>query len=379
MKKWTLFTLLFSTFALGIALPERGLPAEGPRFEKTNLTRYFASQSYLYAFDFDFVNVLPQPIEIISVNVSDMNGNKVEQDWEASGRNWDVRLVTHALSGNHPLVRIISKPRGTPLEQATVTAVGDGIKITVTNRILSPGQGVRPSLYILSSNNKYDSLILRVAYNVNGNLREVSRTFTVGMREEEEPQLSQCSPEVPGQCGQRYNACVFHKDDVVITQVGHVGWGWKIPGSNPEEWVYGSTDSVPMDKLGLKLPLKPPFNSPVVGAGEKRGNGSWDEQGSFEEMLEKFSRLEYNEIKCRLAINTQVSEQNARRAIEEVETAGYSVVGNNCMNHTVKILEAYGGGNMPNPDIIINWNPTFFFNNLTWEPIKRIPRQFFQG
>ena len=66
--------------------------------------------------------------------------------------------MTHALSGDHPLVKIISKPRGTPLEQATISPVGDRIKITVTNRVLSAGAAIRPSLYLLSSKNKYQFL-----------------------------------------------------------------------------------------------------------------------------------------------------------------------------------------------------------------------------
>lgn len=70
--------------------------------------------------------------------------------------------MTHVPSGDHPLVKIISKPRGTPLEQATVTPVGDRIELKVTNRILSAGDAIRPSLYLLSSKNKYDSLVLGV-------------------------------------------------------------------------------------------------------------------------------------------------------------------------------------------------------------------------
>ncbi|MGH8558047.1 MAG: hypothetical protein ACRESZ_11410 [Methylococcales bacterium] len=178
MKKLTLFAPLFMMFALSIALPKRGFPAELPKIEKATLQRDFGTdQRYTYLFDFDFVNALQQPIEIISVDVFDVNGRRVEQDWAISGRNWDPRILTHALSGSHPLVEIFSKPRGTPLEQATVSPVGDRIEITVTNRILSAGHGIRPSMYILASKNKYDSLILRVAYRVNGNLQEVSRTF----------------------------------------------------------------------------------------------------------------------------------------------------------------------------------------------------------
>lgn len=164
-------------------LPEQGLPAELPRIEKAALNVEFITtdQTYIYLFDFDFVNALARPIEIISVNVFDMRGSKVAQDFSMSGPNFDSRLLTHELSGDHPLVKNFSKPgRSTRLEQATVSSVGGRAEFKVTNRILLSGQAIRQSGYILASKNKYDSLILRVAYRVNGNLQEVSRTFTVG-------------------------------------------------------------------------------------------------------------------------------------------------------------------------------------------------------
>jgi hypothetical protein len=186
MQKWAMLPL-FVLLALIIALPEWGLSAESPKIEKAALKRDFigSDQRYNYLFDFDFVNTLPQPIEIVSVNVFDVRGQRVAQDWAISGPNFDPRILTHELSGNHPLVKMFSKPgRGTPLEQATVSSVGGRMEIKVTNRVLSAGQAIRPSGYILASKNNYDSLILRVAYRVNGTLQEVSHTFTVGMREE---------------------------------------------------------------------------------------------------------------------------------------------------------------------------------------------------
>jgi len=176
----TMFTPLLLMVALSIALPERGLPAELPTIEKASLRREYTKKEfadwdrYVYFFRFDFVNDLAQPIEIISVNVFDMNRQSVDQDWGMSSPNFDPRLMTHELTGSHPLVKTFSQPgRPTHLEQATVSSVGEGIEIKVTNRILSAGQGIRPSGYLLSSKNKYNSLILRIAYKVNGRLREV--------------------------------------------------------------------------------------------------------------------------------------------------------------------------------------------------------------
>jgi hypothetical protein len=54
----------------------------------------------------------------MSVNVFDVKGERVKQDW---GSDLDPRLLTHELSGSHPLVKIFSKPgQGTPLEKATI-------------------------------------------------------------------------------------------------------------------------------------------------------------------------------------------------------------------------------------------------------------------
>jgi hypothetical protein len=195
----------------GEPLPQR-LSAEAPKIEKAALKRDFVGtdQRYNYLFDFDFINALAQPIEIVSVNVFDTRGQRVEQDWAISGPNYDPRILTHELSGNHPLVKIFSKPgRGTPLEQATVSSVGGRMEIKVTNRILSAGRAIRPSGYILGSKNKYDSLSLRVAYRVNGNLQEVSRTFTVGMREEEKPLASIAMPREPKGTG-KYLIVLVH-------------------------------------------------------------------------------------------------------------------------------------------------------------------------
>jgi uncharacterized protein YecT (DUF1311 family)/murein DD-endopeptidase MepM/ murein hydrolase activator NlpD len=193
-----------------------------PRIEKAALKRAFigSDQRYNYLFDFDFVNSLAQPIEIISVTVLDMNKQKVEQDWAISGPNFDTRILTHELSGNHPLVKMFSKPgRGTPLEQATVSSVGGRMEIKVTNRILSAGQAIRPSGYILASKNKYDSLSLRVAYKVNGNLQEVSRTFTVGMREEDKSP-SASVPQKPPSTTPPVGG-IF-----AIPTSGYIGFGW---------------------------------------------------------------------------------------------------------------------------------------------------------
>jgi hypothetical protein len=181
MNKWRVFTPLIIIVAVSIALPQQGRSEESPKIEKATLERRFIAegQRYMYLFKFDFVNDLKQPIEIMSVNVFDGKGERVKPDWAMSGSSADPRLLTHELSGNHPLAQMFSKKGqdGTFLEQANISGGGSHPKIKVTNRVLSSGEGVRPSKYVLQSKDKYDSLSLRVVYRVDGNLREVSHTF----------------------------------------------------------------------------------------------------------------------------------------------------------------------------------------------------------
>ena len=192
MNKWRVFTPLIIIVAVSIALPQQGRSEESPKIEKAILERRFIAegQRYMYLFKFDFVNELlaaqdgllgndlKQPIEIMSVNVFDGKGERVKPDWAMSGSSADPRLLTHELSGNHPLAQIFSKKGqdGTFLEQANISGGGSHPKIKVTNRVLSSGEGVRPSKYVLQSKDKYDSLSLRVVYRVDGHLREVSHT-----------------------------------------------------------------------------------------------------------------------------------------------------------------------------------------------------------
>jgi hypothetical protein len=76
-----MFTLLLMLLALSIALPDQGLPAETPRIEKASVKRDFikTDQRYSYVIDFDFVNTLKQSIEIISLNVFDVSGDRIAQ------------------------------------------------------------------------------------------------------------------------------------------------------------------------------------------------------------------------------------------------------------------------------------------------------------
>jgi hypothetical protein len=166
-----------------------------------------------------------------------------------------------------------------------------------------------------------------------------------------EPPPAECPPELVtlGTC--QHDACIFRHDNVVPelvnTEVGHVAWGWKIPGSNPERWVFGSTDSV--NRSCCILPGQP--------------NGFWTLEGSFGYMRDTFRARGYRELKCRAT--EAHAQQAARQEMERVRNAGYWVAGgNNCMNHTVSILNAYGANDMDMPNPHITWLPDDFFNQM---------------
>jgi hypothetical protein len=105
------------------------------------------------------------------------------------------------------------------MPQATLSSAGGRLEIKVTSRILSAGQAIKPSGYILASQNKYDSLVLQVVYKDNGALQEVSHTFTVGMREEDKPLSPAAMPREPKGTGKNlivlvHGCCTDNKKDL---------------------------------------------------------------------------------------------------------------------------------------------------------------------
>jgi hypothetical protein len=68
--------------------------------------------------------------------------------------------------------------------------------------------------------------------------------------------------------------------------------------------------------------------------------------------------------------------QAAYQSIEQVTKAGYDVIGvrqglqgkpgNNCMDHTIKILTTYGAGDMPNPTLVETPDLFFQFMRGPW-------------
>ncbi len=82
-------------------------------------------------------------------------------------------------------------------------------------------------------------------------------------------------------------------------------------------------------------------------------NGSWEKTGSFTTMLQAFAdhavdnppAKPYTRYRCEPTPMSDVPAASA--AIVQVKAAGYCVVGNNCMDHAIQILSAYGATDLP--------------------------------
>jgi hypothetical protein len=143
--------------------------------------------------------------------------------------------------------------------------------------------------------------------------------------------------------------CVFLEPNgaeiPVLGAVGHIGWGYLVAGS--PTWVYGSTENPNGDYQ---------INAPAI-------NGAWSANGTFQEMINDFTfqphfpattkqprpAHQYTEYKCRKTSTSSVGAANTAAAANR--TAGYTGIGNNCLNATVRVLGAYGTPNLPSPTL----------------------------
>lgn len=147
-----------------------------------------------------------------------------------------------------------------------------------------------------------------------------------------------------------FNAIAFLYPEIPIN-LGHVGWGFKLSDGR---WCYGSTET-------KGWPIIPGMD-----------NGAFVEVGSKEEMLRAFrdgvrkggkgQNWRYKSMKLCYAPNP--SPDRGQFEAEVVKNLGYAVVGNNCMDHVVRILNGYAGiPIVPFPSISgpVAWVPRGWF------------------
>jgi hypothetical protein len=145
--------------------------------------------------------------------------------------------------------------------------------------------------------------------------------------------------------------CAFIEPDggtVLGNNFGHIGWGFLVAGSS--SWVYGATEN-PNGTYQIDAP---------------GFNGAWKAQGTWTDMINDFTHQydypshskdsasnapypahPYTEYKCELTSGSSVGA--AITAATNNIGAGYTGLGNNCLDATYRVLNAYGAPNLPWP------------------------------
>ncbi len=163
--------------------------------------------------------------------------------------------------------------------------------------------------------------------------------------------MTQAKAAAPGE------ACVFQaptgadQTNHGITLLGHVGWGYKIPGT--DQYIYGATETIKdTDIRRLDTTKK-----------------TWREQGDHAKMFAVFRSGShyahpgyYTAAKCTTIKNSSVDAAN--KAVKDVEGKHYDLVGGNCMDDSYKILTAYGA-ELPWPST--HWFPNKWFESIGWK------------
>ena len=149
------------------------------------------------------------------------------------------------------------------------------------------------------------------------------------------------------------SACMFNAPNAAAG-FGHVGWAFEVGSSG--QWVFGSTDD---NAAG----------DPYVPPGQY--NGAWSRSGSFSAGLAAFraSSIGYTRYRC---VSTPTSAVGA--AVQQANAAsgwGYTLIGNNCLDHTYRILTTYRGGIMSPPSLTIIPDDAFVggLSHDGWGPI----------
>ncbi|MFF5210057.1 hypothetical protein [Streptosporangium sp. NPDC000396] len=194
-----------------------------------------------------------------------------------------------------------------------------------------------------------------------------------GRKRPEEPGRTQppdTGADEPGRKGTAGEACVFLAPKGASVDLpggklslGHVGWGYR---AGDGVYVYGSTEN-PTAKFAIK-----------AGA----DNGAWSGSGTRDDMLREFrsgghSTNAYTTYKCGKVSSWDAGA--AREAAQATMKLGYTLFTNNCMDHTYRVLSAYGAA-LPKPgpsknrvitSVAVNanlpsWIPKIWFKSIPW-------------
>ena len=139
-------------------------------------------------------------------------------------------------------------------------------------------------------------------------------------------------------------AYVFRRRNSAI-HLGHVGWGIQTPGG----YYCGATEGK--------------GDRPSIPPGED--NGCWTQDCADErQMMAAMRRLKYEDYKC-IAVG-ECRPEAARNTADAQRTGGYSIAGNDCLDHVVAILRNYGLSDEDAP--LARWlnaEPNYWFERFT--------------
>lgn len=138
---------------------------------------------------------------------------------------------------------------------------------------------------------------------------------------------------------------------------GHVAWGFALAPeesgseSKRKKYCWGSSDHLLRTPLSDVIALAKYSYVPPGGDID-----FWCEEGSFERMLESMSQghhIQHQEIRYHInyhaykELHYDQKSGNVERALQELEmikAGGWSLLTNNCIDQTYRLLDAYGAG-----------------------------------
>ncbi|MBP9094034.1 hypothetical protein KBI23_23640 [bacterium] len=134
---------------------------------------------------------------------------------------------------------------------------------------------------------------------------------------------------------------------------GHVAWGFALSPreSKRNKYCWGSSDHLLRTPMSDVIALAKYSYVPPGGDID-----FWYEEGSFEQMLESMSQghhIQHNELRYHInyhaykELHDERQSGNVNRALQELEVikaGGWSLLTNNCIDQTYRLLDAYGAG-----------------------------------
>ncbi len=137
---------------------------------------------------------------------------------------------------------------------------------------------------------------------------------------------------------------------------GHVGWGFQL---DDQSYLYGATDHLYKHH---HIDLISWMEYMYVQPGDH--TDWWCGRGNEEEMIAAMSRSHHHiwYHACKIVDVKNAKPGEAETVARQLETAGWAVLNNNCVQQTYEIVKAYGADNLiPDP-----WANAFYLIPRVW-------------